>query len=155
MKGAPERASKLFAAGPVTADASQAMRRMGFNPDSFERWWDAYPHEVGKQDALRAFTAVAKGGSVTFERLMGGLARYRRSKPPDRPWCNPGTWLRQGRWDDEPDHDTGTGGPHRPIRPQPLGGDALLAGMGRAAARVFGGRSWPADDPGIEDPDGG
>lgn len=138
----------------VEPKASQAMRRNGFMPDSFERWWAKYPHKVGKQDALKAFKSVAKSGHTTFEMLMAGVDRYERTKPPDRPWCNPGTWLRQGRWDDEPDHDTGSTGPHRPLRPSPRGGDAILAGMGNVAARMFAGRPRDADDPGVEDPDG-
>jgi len=155
IQGAPEREPELFAGQPAAPPASQAMRRNGFTPDSFKRWWAKYPHKVGKQDALKAFTVVAKSGRTTFEMLMEGLDRYQRTKPPDRPWCNPATWLRGGRWDDEPDHDTGSTGPHRPIRPQPRGGDAILAGMGNVAARMFGGRPRNADDPGVEEADGG
>jgi hypothetical protein len=34
--------------------------------------------------------------------LLAALRRYVDTKPPDRHWCNPATWLNQGRWDDEP-----------------------------------------------------
>ena len=91
-------------------------QRHGFDLDAFMTFWQAYPHKVGKQDALKAFEAVAKSGAVTFDELMAGLTRYLSSKPVDRPWCNPATWLRQGRWEDEPDHlspPAGRTSPHR------------------------------------------
>src|SRR5437899_1036987 len=67
----------------------------------FDEFWNQYPHKVGKQDALKAFRRVERKGVVSFEDLMGGLARY-VAKTDDRPWCNPGTWLNQGRWEDQP-----------------------------------------------------
>lgn len=30
------------------------------------------------------------------------MQRYIATKPPDRNWCNPATWLNQERWRDEP-----------------------------------------------------
>ena len=33
---------------------------------------------------------------------MLGVDRYIGSKPPDRPWLNPSTFLNQRRWEDEP-----------------------------------------------------
>lgn len=100
----PDGQAPLF--GEVLPPAGHSVpataRRMGFDASSFETWWFAYPHKVGKQDALKAFEVIAKAGRVSFEQLMNGLAAYQRTKPPDRAWCNPATWLRQGRWDDEP-----------------------------------------------------
>lgn len=67
----------------------------------FAEFWEAYPHKVGKRAAILAFERVAKSKTVTFADLMAGLDRYVR-KTDDRPWCNPATWLNQGRWDDKP-----------------------------------------------------
>jgi hypothetical protein len=33
--------------------------------------------------------------------MMIGLEAY-VDKTDDRPWCNPATWLNEGRWDDQP-----------------------------------------------------
>lgn len=75
-------------------------------PDDFKaQFWDAYPHRVGKTDALAKLDRIRKSKRVTFDKLMSGLRSYIRSKPPDRQWCNPATWLNQGRWDDEPSTD--------------------------------------------------
>jgi hypothetical protein len=116
-------------AGVVPATA----RRMGFDATSFGTWWFAYPHKVGKQDALRAFEAVAKRGHVSFEVLMNGLARYVRTKPPDRPWCNPATWLRQGRWDDEPSDDqAGRAGRGGGFQPRQSPGQSIARGFAAA-----------------------
>lgn len=71
----------------------------GYSVD-FEKFWEAYPSKVGKDAAFRAFKSVIKKG-VTLEILLDGVARYIRSKPADREWCNPNKWLREGRWKDE------------------------------------------------------
>jgi hypothetical protein len=68
----------------------------------FEDFWRAYPNKVGKDAAKRKFDALRKSGRVEFADLMGGLERYKASKPPDREWCHPTTWLNQGRWQDQP-----------------------------------------------------
>jgi hypothetical protein len=67
----------------------------------FAKFWQAYPHKVGKRDAANAFGRVLKMKIVGIDDLMAGLARY-SAKTDDRPWCNPSTWLNQGRWDDQP-----------------------------------------------------
>jgi uncharacterized protein YdaU (DUF1376 family) len=72
-----------------------------FPPDAWEQFWERYPHKVGKRAALRAFEAVKRRG-VTWTRLMAGLEKYIRDKPPDRAWCNPQTFLNQDRFDDKP-----------------------------------------------------
>lgn len=65
----------------------------------FEEFWNIYPHKVGKKDAERSFEKAIK--TVDFTRIMAGLLAY-AAKTDDRPWCNPATWLNQGRWDDQP-----------------------------------------------------
>lgn len=67
----------------------------------FDPFWQKFPNKVGKQAAEKAFDRVRKKGAVTFENLMAGLDRY-LVKTDDRPWCNPATWLNEGRWDDQP-----------------------------------------------------
>jgi hypothetical protein len=68
---------------------------------AFERFWMLFPNKVGRQAAQAKFDVIRKRGTVDFDRLMAGLASY-CAKRDDRPWCNPATWLNQGRWDDEP-----------------------------------------------------
>lgn len=68
---------------------------------AFDEFWRRYPHKVGKQAAERAFEKVRKSGKVESGCLLDGLERYVR-KTDDRPWCNPATWLNEGRWDDAP-----------------------------------------------------
>jgi hypothetical protein len=80
----------------------------------FAKFWQAYPHKVGKRDAANCFQRVLKSGIVGIDDLMAGLARY-AAKTDDRPWCNPATWLNGGRWDDQPaavngNHQTNGGG---------------------------------------------
>jgi hypothetical protein len=67
---------------------------------SFSKFWDAWPNRVGKPLAQRAFAkALAKHGLNT---ILAGLDRYIRSKPPDRAWLNPATFLNQERFLDDP-----------------------------------------------------
>ena len=72
---------------------------------SFDIWWNEYPNKIGKGYALKCFKKALK--QATLEELREGVQRYIKSKPDDRPWCNPSTWLNQGRWKDEP-AQTGT-----------------------------------------------
>jgi hypothetical protein len=75
-------------------------------PNPFAVWYENYPHKIGRAAAEKAFwKAMHKG---TLEELERGLERYIRTKPPDRPWCNPATWLNQERWKDEPNEITKT-----------------------------------------------
>lgn len=102
---------------PSPSGPLASLARADWPADAFDRFWKAYPHKVGRKAALRAI-AVAKRTGVKFQTLMFGLDRYIAEKPPDRAWCNPATWLNQGRWDDEP-AVTATGPPThaRPLTP--------------------------------------
>lgn len=88
------------------ADASDASASApaddGWPKDYRERFWSVYPNKVGKARVFPLLDRIRKSRRVTFDRLMSGLDAYKASKPPDRQWCNPETWLNQGRWDDEP-----------------------------------------------------
>lgn len=72
--------------------------------ENFETWYANYPHKVGKAAAEKAFDQAIK--KTTLQELITGLESYKKSKPPDRAWCNPATWLNQERWKDEPDYTT-------------------------------------------------
>lgn len=68
--------------------------------DAFNRWWQVYPHKIGKAAAAKAFTkALAK---TSLDTLLAAVECYKTTKPPDRSWCNPKTWLNESRWLDEP-----------------------------------------------------
>ena len=71
------------------------------NDAEFEQWYGGYPHKVGKAAARKSFFAARSSG-VELETLIRARDRYIGTKPPDRPWCNPATWLNQERWLDEP-----------------------------------------------------
>lgn len=63
------------------------------------QFWPAFPNRVGKDAARRAWRSAVKRAPVS--EIMAGLRRY-AAKTDDRPWCNPATFLNQGRWADEP-----------------------------------------------------
>lgn len=68
--------------------------------DGFDYWWEEYPHKVGKGAARLAYArALTK---TNHEELVNGIIRYISTKPPDRDYCNPATWLNQERWNDQP-----------------------------------------------------
>lgn len=68
--------------------------------DEFAEWWKGYPHKVGKPAAKLKFSIARRSASQAD--LLAGVQRYVSTKPADRPWCNPATWLHQERWTDEP-----------------------------------------------------
>lgn len=120
------------------ADASDAGASApsddGWPKDYRERFWSAYPNKVGKAKVFPLLERIRKSRRVTFEKLMSGLDTYKASKPPDRQWCNPETWLNQGRWDDEPS----IAAPTRSFEPDR---EPTRSERGRAAmAQVLAGR---------------
>lgn len=72
----------------------------------FNDWYSSYPHKVGKGAAVKAFAKAIK--TTSLDDLKTGLQRYIETKPPDRSWCNPATWLNENRWLDEPAEIEGT-----------------------------------------------
>ena len=80
---------------------TRASPRASMNGEAFDRWWEDYPEKVGKGAARKAFAkALAK---TSVDQLVAGVERYKATKPQDRAWCNPATWLNQERWTDQPD----------------------------------------------------
>jgi uncharacterized protein YdaU (DUF1376 family) len=75
--------------------ASRALSNEGF-----DSWWESYPDKVGKGAARKAFgKALTK---TSLDQLVTGIERYKATKPLDRSWCHPATWLNQERWNDDP-----------------------------------------------------
>jgi len=66
----------------------------------FYQFWAEYPNKVGKPKAVAAFTAARKRASL--DAILAGLRTYVTSKPADRAWLNPATFLNQDRWADQP-----------------------------------------------------
>lgn len=136
-------------------------------PDYRDRFWDRYPHKVGKPKALAKLDACRKR-RIPFNAIMDGLDRYIRTKPPDRQWLNPETFINQERWNDQPapvsqgNPDERSGSVFANSRPQQSGSSAVLAGVAaaaerRARERVAAGQQRPPDAKAnaaaIDDPD--
>lgn len=83
----------------LSLEATQEEKACG----KFAEFWKIYPHKVGKKDAEKSFAKALK--TVDFTRLIAAVRVY-GAKTDDRPWCNPATWLNQGRWDDQPAEPT-------------------------------------------------
>jgi hypothetical protein len=67
----------------------------------FAEWWALYPHKNGKKTAQQEIRqGPQERGRAGV--LLAGVRGYIATKPDDREWCNPATWLHQGRWEDEP-----------------------------------------------------
>lgn len=65
-----------------------------------ETFWPRWPHKVAKLPARKSFAKARKHHSLPT--IMAGLERYIRTKPPERDWQNPTTFLNQERFNDEP-----------------------------------------------------
>lgn len=81
----------------------------------FEEFWKCYPRKVGKLDAKKAYERARKTQGATQEELLDGIRRYITSKPEYADYCHPATWLRGGRWMDEPGTQQATRQPERPF----------------------------------------
>ena len=82
-------------------EGEENARERRASSSAFDLFWQLYPNKVGKEAGRKAFQKIEKTNRVSIETLMSGLNAYVR-KTDDRPWCNPATWLNQGRWDDQP-----------------------------------------------------
>lgn len=80
--------------------------------DGFEDWYRAYPHKVQRGAAERAWPKARSLASQS--ELIEGLRRYVASKPVDRPWQNPATWLNGKGWLDQPGQVQSRASPHFP-----------------------------------------
>lgn len=81
-------------------------------PPGFDRFWDAYPRRVAKQDAAKAFAKV-RADEALIEQILAALERAKHSrawlKEGGRYIPNPATWLNGKRWLDEEGGDFGGG----------------------------------------------
>jgi hypothetical protein len=118
-------------------DAEEVLRTRQLNAE-FAEWWTKYPHKVGKDAARRKFETVRKRG-VGLETLLAGVGRYIASKPDDHPWCNPATWLNQGRSEDQWEDQGGEGGIARSAATR-IGGSGSGAIVTMASGRRNGDR---------------
>jgi len=73
----------------------------------FLEFWAMYPHKVGKPVAEQSYSK-ARDKNFTKEQIFEGLEKYIKSKPPDRSWLNPATFINQERFTDEPDNSIQT-----------------------------------------------
>ena len=104
--GLKHRAHKPEARSQTDANASETR---AWPPASFDdEFWPVYPHKVGKDAARKAFLKRAKNPPCTLAELLDAVGRYIAEKPPDRQYCNPSTWINEGRWQDEPENVNAT-----------------------------------------------
>jgi hypothetical protein len=100
--------------------------------DDFAKFWEVYPHRVDEPGARKAFAVALQG--VGLDELVAVVRRYCASKPVDREWCNPATWLRRKRWLDQPAAPAGTVSSPMPssVRPIPPPGGPSEEALRRA-----------------------
>ena len=103
--------STEYTEGKKETRASALVVHDGWPADFREQFWSRYPNKVGKPKALAKLEGARKRG-VPFTEIMTGLDAYIRSKPPDRAWLNPETFINQERWADQPAEVSH--GPHQP-----------------------------------------
>lgn len=124
-------------------DANASSRRARATPPEFDDWYSMYPHKVQRGAAEKAFAAARKIASL--DDLISGLHRYIASKPEDRQWQNPATWLNGKGWLDEP-----AGPPIRnarwPIAPPDKAGvsgaaQRIMESEGNGSEGIFGSHS--------------
>lgn len=87
--------------------------RATYPADAFDVFYRRYPHKVAEPVARKEFEALIKSDAIAFKDLMFALETYCQTKPRDRKWCNPATWLREGRWNDRPASVVGDNGKSR------------------------------------------
>ena len=72
------------------------------SPDAdFDAFWAVYPRKSGKIDARKAWDQVL--ASADAATIIAGALRYRDDPNREAAYtAHPGTWLRAGRWEDDP-----------------------------------------------------
>lgn len=82
-------------------DGVRRRRVNGTYPDSFEHFWRAYPRRAGKKAALSAWLVAIQEADP--DAIVAAALRYANDPNREQRFTpHPATWLRQGRWDDEP-----------------------------------------------------
>jgi len=84
----------------VTPDLPVAYARVSYSP-LFEVFWQVYPRRVGKKAAYGAWKQAICETDAGL--IIAAAERYAHDpNREDQFTAHPQTWLRQGRWDDEP-----------------------------------------------------
>lgn len=82
-------------------------------PDGFDRFWDAYPKKVGKQDALKAWKQIDPDAD-TVEAILAGLERWKTcdqwTKDGGKFICWPQKFLNRRYWEEDPGAPAGPTG---------------------------------------------
>jgi hypothetical protein len=68
--------------------------------DSFERFWEVWPNHKSESRARDIFANICRD-EKTLDAIIAGVHLYIETKPDDRDWMNPITFLLQRRWEDE------------------------------------------------------
>lgn len=85
---------------PQDTDTDTDVAKATKNAGAFDDWYSRYPHKVQRGAAEKAFPKALKLASL--QELIDGVERYVASKPSDRPYQNPATWLNGKGWLDQP-----------------------------------------------------
>jgi hypothetical protein len=92
---------------PAEGTRPPAQRVDAADRDRFERFWQAYPKHVGMQAAWRSWVKC-KPSEELLATMLAALAWQCQQddwlRDGGRFVPHPSTWLNQGRWQDEPNH---------------------------------------------------
>lgn len=81
-------------------------KKLDVAPEAFETFWIAYPRKVAKKDAQKAWAQVMKQDDApSVEQIMAAVERYKIAQKDRNFIAYPATWLRAGRWADEPENN--------------------------------------------------
>jgi hypothetical protein len=95
--------SRPEANNPFTHEADDSSLHKDEELAAFERFWEAYPRRVGRNESLDEFAAAVKGGADP-ELIIKSAARYAQARKQKRqPEYDkyPVNWLRGEHWNDE------------------------------------------------------
>jgi hypothetical protein len=80
--------------------------------DQFEKFWKKYPRKVAKVAARNVFVSIMKKKDApSLDRILEAVDKYAASGVELKYVAHPATWLRQGRWEDEPEEVKATPAP--------------------------------------------
>lgn len=110
--------------------------------DYRDQFWNRFPLKVSKKAALEVLERIFEADKISFDDIVNGIDAYKRSKPPDRDWMHPTTFLRNERWNDEHGNFEArrTNGSRKPD-----GGEAITAGVRAATDAILGRNRHGAD----------
>ena len=77
--------------------------------ENFLTFWKAYPSNVDKKRAFKAFSKVEKD-NISLNTLLDGIKIYIKNKPDWQEYKNASTWLNGSNWEDEYNNKKYSGG---------------------------------------------